>query len=142
MTAGPWTLTNEGRSRLADGTYGNLTAANAVKVGLATSSSNLGSASTLYSSLTGEVAAANGYTTGGVAATLAETGTTSVALTLTASVQFAATGGSIVFRYYFIYEPSGHILAYCLGDATPADTTISSGNTETLSNSTAVLTLA
>lgn len=140
-TAGAWTLTNEIRSRVLDGTEGNLTTASAVTVKLLTSSSNIGASSTTCSGVTGEVANGNGYTTGGVTATFTMSGTTSVTLTLSANVTFTASGGSIVFRYYLLCYAS-HVFAYALGDNTPADITISNGNTETLSNSNPVWTVS
>jgi hypothetical protein len=142
MTAGPWTLTNEMRSRVLDGTFSNLTAANAVKVGLFQSTSNIGTSSTTYSGLTNEVANGNGYTTGGPAATLSMSGTTSVTLGFSANVTYTASGGSIVARFAVVYEPSGHVLAYCLLDSTPADVTVTSGNTLTISNSNPIITVA
>lgn len=142
MTAGAWTLTSEMRTKLLQGTFSNLTAASAVSVALFQSTSNIGSGSSLYSSLTNEVASANGYTTGGVAATLTASGTTSVTLGFSANVTWTASGGSIVARFAVVYEPSGHVLAYCLLDNTPADVTVTTGNTLTISNSNPIITVA
>ncbi|MCV7100081.1 hypothetical protein H7I01_06695 [Mycobacterium palustre] len=140
-TAGAWTLTNAARTNLLNGTYGNLTASNGATIKLLTSSSNIGASSTTCAGVTGEVANGNGYTTGGVTGTLVASGTTTVTLSLSANVTFQASGGSIVFRYYLICYNS-QVLAYALGDNTPADITITNGNTETLSNSQPVWTVA
>lgn len=142
MTAGAWTLTSEFRTKLATAGFSDLTAGSAFKLALLQSTSNIGSSSTTYAGLTNEVANGNGYATGGVAVTLAASGTTSVTLTLTANAVFTASGGSIVGRFAVIYKLSGDVVAYCLLDATPADVTITTGNTLTISNSTPVLTVA
>lgn len=142
MTAGSWTLTNEFRKQLLDGTFSNLEGTSAVKVALLQSTSNVSTSSTTYAGLTNEVANGNGYTTGGVAATLAASGTTSVTLSFSANVTFTASGGSIVGRFAVVYEPAGHILGYCLLDATPADVTVTTGNTLTISNSNPIITVA
>lgn len=142
MTAGSWTLTSEFRTKLAQAGFANLTAGSTFKMALLQSTSNIGSGSTTYAGLTNEVASANGYTTAGVAVTLAAVGTTSVALTPTASATWTASGGSIVARFAVIYQTSGDVVAYCLLDATPADVTVTTGNTLTVSNSNPVLTIA
>lgn len=143
MTAGPWTLTNNTRTYLAEAGYGNLTTASAVKVALFVSTGNIGASSTTYAAATGEVAAANGYTTGGVAATLVPTGTTSVALTFSANITWTASGGSLAAYWGVLYAVTGgDILAYFLLDNTPATVTVTSGNTLTISNSNPVVTIA
>ena len=142
MTAGSWTLTNEFRTQLLEGTFSNLTTGSAVHVGLYTSSSNIGASSTTIAGVTNELSTADGYTAGGVTATLTATGTTSVTLSFSASVTWTASGGSIVARFAVVYEPSGHVIAYCLLDNTPADVTVTSGNTLTISNSNPVITVA
>jgi hypothetical protein len=142
LTAGSWTLTNEFRTQLLEGTFSNLTTGSAVHVGLYTSSSNIGASSTTIAGVTNELSTADGYTAGGVTATLTATGTTSVTLSFSASVTWTASGGSIVARFAVVYEPSGHVIAYCLLDNTPADVTVTSGNTLTISNSNPVITVA
>lgn len=129
MTAGAWTLTNEGRTKLLDGT---LLSTDTYKVALFTSASNIGATSTTYAGLTNEVANANGYTTGGVAATIALSGTTTVIFDDTVDPVWTASGGSITARFAVIYEVSGHVLAFCLLDSTPADVTATDGNTLTI----------
>lgn len=143
MTAGPWTLTNNTRTYLAEAGYGNLTTANAVKVALFASTGNIGASSTTYSAATGELATANGYTAGGAAATLVPTGTTNVSLTFSANVTWTASGGSIAAYWGVLYVVTGgDILAYFLLDNTPATVTTTSGNTLTISNSNPAISIA
>lgn len=111
-------------------------------VALTTSSySPSASADTTYASITSEVAAANGYATGG--ATMSSVTYTESAGTATwtaANTTWTASGGSIVARYAVIYKvsPTANgitkpLVAYILMDTTPADVTTTTGNTLTLS---------
>lgn len=130
MAAGSWTFTNGGRTKLIDGTFDIDT--DTWKVALFLSTSNIGAASTTYAGLTNEHANANGYTTGGIAVTFTLAGTTSVTASFATNPVWTASGGSIVARFAVIYEVSGNVLAYCLLDSTPADVTVTTGNTLTL----------
>jgi len=116
--ASVWTLTNEGRTKLLDGTI--IPGADTFKMALFQSTSNIGAASALYSSLTNELANANGYLTGGVAVTLSLSGTTVVMIDSTDGI-WTAAGGPLDARFAVIYEVGGHVLAYSLLDTTPAD---------------------
>lgn len=127
---GNWTLTNTARTKLINGQFDLDT--DSFKVALFQSTSNLGASSTTYAGVTNEVAAANGYTTGGVAVTFALAGTTSVTVSFTTNPAFAASGGSISARFAAIYEVGGDVLAYCLLDSAPADVTVTTGNTLTI----------
>ena len=132
MTAGPWVLTNSTRTDII---AGNSQTGSGYSVALFTSAAGLATTVTSYASLTNEVANANGYTTGGVAVSLADTGTTSVAVYFAASPgnpTWTATGGSIVARWAVLYKIGGDVIAYCLLDATPGDVTTTSGNTLTI----------
>lgn len=143
MPAGNWTLTNEGRTKLLDGTFD--IDSDSWKVALFLSTSNIGPASTTYAALTNEHANANGYTTGGIAVTLNLAGTTSVTVVFAANPVWTASGGSITARYAVLYEVGGRVLAYCLLDNTPADVTTTAGNTLTIDSDgtpSPVLTLA
>jgi hypothetical protein len=141
MAAGPWLFTNEGRSRLIDGTF--LVAADTFKCALLLSTSNIGAASTTYAGLTNEHANANGYTTGGIAVDLTVAGTTTVTVDIATDPVWTASGGSIVARFAAIYEVGGNVLCYCLLDATPADVTATTGNTLTVAaHASGVFTLA
>lgn len=130
MAAGNWTLTNAGRTDLINGTFD--IDSDTWKMALFQSTSNLGAATTTYAGVTNEVAAANGYATGGTAVTLALSGTTTVAVTMSAACVWTASGGDIAARLAAIYENAGRVLAYALLDSTPADVTATSGNTLTV----------
>lgn len=139
--AGAWTFTNGGRTSLLNGTFDIDT--DSYKMALFLSTSNIGAASTTYAGLTNEHAAANGYSTGGIAVTLTLAGTTTVTVDVATDPIWTASGGSIVARFAVIYEVSGNVLCYCLLDSTPADVTVTTGNTLTVQiNASGVFTLA
>lgn len=141
MAAGNWTFTNGARTKLIDGTFDIDT--DSWKMALFTSSSNIGASSTTYAGLTNEVAAANGYSTGGIAVSLTLSGTTTVTVAISTAPVWTASGGSITARFAVIYEVSGNVLCYALLDSTPADVTATDGNTLTVgSNGGTVFTLA
>jgi hypothetical protein len=141
MAAGAWVFTNEGRTKLLDGTFD--IDSDSWKMALFHSTSNLGAGSTTYAGLTNEVANANGYTTGGIAVTLTLAGTTTVTVSYSSNPVWTASGGSITARYAVIYEVGGHVLCYCLLDSTPADVTATNGNTLTVApNASGVFTLS
>jgi hypothetical protein len=126
---GAWTLVNGARTDIL---AGNFPVGSGYKVALVTSSSNISASSTTWSGVTNEVSSGNGYTTGGVAVTLADTGSTSVAVYFSSNPSWTASGGSIVARWAVLYKVSGDVVCYCLLDSTPADVTVSSGNTLTV----------
>lgn len=130
MAAGAWTFTDEGRTKLLDGTFD--IDSDTWKIALFLSTSNIGASSTTYAGVTNEVASANGYTTGGITIVLALTGTTTVKVTTATSMVWTASGGSITARFAVIYESGGRVLCYCLLDSTPADVTATDGNTLTI----------
>lgn len=138
--AGAWTFTNAGRTDLLNGTFD--LDSDTFKMALFLSTSNIGSGSTTYAGLTNEHSNANGYTTGGTAITLSLSGTTTVTVDST-DATWTASGGSIVARFAVIYEVGGRVLCYCLLDSTPADVTVTTGNTLTVAiNPSGVFTLA
>jgi len=140
MPAGAWTFTNTGRTSLSTGTFLD---ADSYKIALFLSTSNIGAASTTYAGLTNEHANANGYTTGGNSVTLSRSGTTTVTFDATDPAVWTASGGSIVARFAVLYEVSGNVLCYCLLDDTPADVTVTAGNTLTLTiNASGLFTLS
>ena len=130
MAAGAWTYTNVGRTKLLDGTFDIDT--DTFKMALFLSTSNLGAASTSYAGVTNEHANANGYTTGGIAVVLVLSGTTTVKVDIQTDPVWTAAGGSITARFACIYEVAGDVLCYCLLDSTPADVTVTDGNTLTV----------
>jgi hypothetical protein len=141
MAAGAWTFTNAGRTSLLNGTFD--IDSDTWKMGLFLSTSNIGSGSATYAGLTNEHANGNGYTTGGASIALTLSGTTTVTVDITTDPVWTASGGSIVARFAVIYEVSGNVLCYCLLDSTPADVTVTSGNTLTVAaNASGVFTLA
>ena len=141
MAAGTWTFPNAARKLLLDGTFDLDT--DSFKIALFLSASNIGSASTTYAAATSEHANANGYTTGGIAITgITLTGTTTVTWDSTVDYVWTASGGSIIARFAVIYEVAGNILCYCLLDSTPADVTVTTGNTLTIAlSASGILTL-
>ena len=142
MAAGAWTFPNGARTDLLNGTFDLDT--DTFLMALFLSTSNIGAASTTYAGLTNEHANANGYTTGGVSmGPLTLAGTTTVTVDDPADVVWTASGGSIVARFAVIYESGGNILCYCSLDSTPADVTVTTGNTLTVAlNASGIFTLA
>ena len=130
MGAGTWVFTNIGRTSLLDGTFD--IDSDSYKMALFLSTSNLGTGSTTYAGVTNEHANANGYTTGGIAVVLQLSGTTTVKVDIQTDPAWTANGGSIVARFAVIYEVAGNVLCYCLLDDTPADVTITAGNSLTV----------
>lgn len=140
MAVGAWTPTNATRSDFFNGTYDWDT--DTFKVALALSTSNVGAASTTYAAMTNEHANANGYVTGGITVspgTLA--GTTTVTGDITTDPVWTASGGSIIARFGVIYESGGRIVLYCLLDSAPADVTVTTGNTLTITTPSGVFTV-
>ena len=140
MAMGAWTFTNNSKTYMLNGAFDFDT--DTFKVALFLSTSNIGAASTTYAGLTNEHANANGYTTGGAAATISLSGTTTVTVDST-DVQWTASGGSIVARYAVLYEVGGNVVCYALLDSTPADVTITTGNVLAIQiNASGIFTLA
>jgi hypothetical protein len=141
MAAGTWTFPNGARTKLLDGTFD--IDSDTWKCALFQSTSNLAVGSTTYAGVTNEVAAANGYATGGIAVTLTLSGTTTVTVDIQTDPVWTASGGSITGRFAAIYEVGGNVLCFALLDATPADVTATDGNTLTVAaNVAGVFTLA
>lgn len=127
MTAGSWTFPTAARTDIFNGTFD--IDSDTWRVALVTSSSNIGSSTTTWAGVTNEVAQANGYTTGGVAVTLAISGTTTVTVSFTGgNPTWTASGGSITARWAVLYELGGRVLCYVLLDNTPADVVTTNGN--------------
>jgi len=142
MAAGAWTFPDSARTDLLNGTFD--IDSDTWKMALFLSTSNIGSGSTTYAGLTNEHANNNGYTTGGETITLSLSGTTSVKVDIGTDPVWTASGGAITARFAVIYESGGRVLCYCLLDSTPADVSVTSGNTLTVAAnaSNGVLTLA
>lgn len=123
---GAWTLVNGAREDILSGTF---TVGSGYKVALVTSTSNIGASSSAWSGVTNEVAAANGYTAGGVSVTLSQSGTTSVNVFFATNPSWTASGGSITARWAVLYKTGSDVLAFSLLDSAPADVVVASGNT-------------
>ena len=123
---GAWTLVNGARADILSGTF---SVGSGYKVALVTSSSNIAASSTTWAAVTNEVASGNGYTTGGVAVTLSQTGTTSVNVYFSSNPSWTASGGSITARWAVLYKTGSNVVAYSLLDSAPADVVVASGNT-------------
>lgn len=133
-----WTFINNSRTNL-------LAAADdweseTFKIALFLSTSNLGPTSTIYSSLTNEVAAGNGYTTGGEDVTLTLTGTAPVTVTFAGTVIWTGSGSGIAAYYAVLYGgTSDNVIAYSILDSTPQNVVIAAGATLTVDNTTVPL---
>jgi len=125
-----WTFTNEGRTKLLDGTF-NL-ASDTFNMALFQSTSNIGASSTTYAGLTNETANGNGYTTGGIQVSPLALSGTSTVVVKDSNPTWTASGGTITARYAVIYEVGGHVLCYCLLDSAPADVVIQPTNSLTV----------
>ena len=145
MAAGNWVFTDGARIRLLNGTFDLDT--DLFKIALFLSTSNIGPTSTTFAGVTAEHAALYGYTAGGLptgaGTALALSGTTTVTVDRTVDPVWTASGGSIVARFAVLYEVSGDVVCYCLLDSTPADVTVTTGNTLTITpNASGIFTLA
>lgn len=146
MAASAWTIYHEYKLNLGKKLIEM--SSDTFKMALFLSTSNAGSASLAtaqYATLTNQHANANGYTTGGV--TCARTWTNSAG-TITfdiADAVWTASGGSIVARFAVIYSDTAtnkDLICYCLLDSTPADVTVTTGNSLTVQiNASGVFTL-
>jgi hypothetical protein len=142
--AGNWTFTNQSRTDMLNGTMDFDTNTFLCALHLSTGTQP-GAATTTWAGLsTSEHANANGYTTGGISmGTLTLSGTTTVTVDDPADLVWTASGGSIVARWGVIYKSASNVVCYCLLDSTPADVTVTSGNTLTIAlNASGIFTLA
>ena len=111
------------------------------KVGLVTSAyTPVKTTDTVWANASGSEISNGGYTAGGLGLqnpTLTLTGSTSTFTTATNAV-WTASGGSLIARYAIIYAVGtfnalvNPLLFYILMDTTPADVTVTNGNTLTL----------
>lgn len=127
MAAGTWQFTESARTKMLDGTFDF--DSDSFKVALFLSSSNLSPTSTSYAGLTNEHANANGYVTGGAAVTLVLSGLNTVKIDFSVDPEWTAAGGDISAHFAVLYEVSGDVVCWCYLDDTPADVTVSSGDT-------------
>jgi hypothetical protein len=139
MAAGPWQFYESAREFLADGTIDLDT--NTFKIALFTSSSNAGTLTTNdeLADLTNQVANGDGYTTGGE--TLSGVTWTRSGATVTFAADnevWTASGSGITARRAVIYRSgtvnsvADALVCTCLLDNTPADVSVTAGNTLTI----------
>jgi hypothetical protein len=142
MAAGAWVMTNTTRTKLLNGTFD--LDSDTFKMALFQSTSNLGPASTTFAGVTNEVGTTNtGYSAGGKSITLTLSGTTTVKVDIATDPVWTAGSAGLTARYACIYEVGGDVLCYCLLDSTPADVSVTEGNTLTVAAHTnGVFTLA
>ena len=130
MAAGAWVMTNTTRTKLLNGTFD--LDSDTFKMALFQSTSNLGPASTTFAGVTNEVGTTNtGYSAGGESITLTLSGTTTVKVDIATDPVWTAGSAGLTARYACIYEVGGDVLCYCLLDSTPADVSVTEGNTLT-----------
>lgn len=98
------------------------------KVALFTSASNVGSnplATPTYGAATNEVAAVNGYSTGGVAVTVTWTNSGGTITFGSTNPTWTPTGSGIVARFAVLYDvTTGDLICWILLDTTPADVNV------------------
>ena len=142
MAAGAWVMTNTTRTKLLNGTFD--LDSDTFKMALFQSTSNLGPASTTFAGVTNEVGTTNtGYSAGGEAITLTLSGTTTVKVDIATDPVWTAGSAGLTARYACMYEVGGDVVCYCLLDSTPADVSVTEGNTLTVAAHTnGVFTLA
>ena len=135
MAMGKWKVYEQAKKHLSDGTFD--LDGNTYKCALfaSTSNANTLSTSSIFADLTNELTTANGYTAGGVTLTSVTWTNASGTTTFTGAIpSWTASGGSIVARFAVIYASGtlntlvNPILCVALLDTTPADVTISTGN--------------
>lgn len=141
MAAGAWKVYDFAKKYIGDGTIDlDLTTNWKMALFLSTSNANTLSVGTgVYGDLTNEHSNANGYTTGGVALTgIAWTRSGSTLTFDCDNPVWTASGGSIVSRFAVIYKDATvnsivkPLLCVSLLDTTPADVTVTTGNTLTV----------
>ena len=146
MPAGKWKLYDTAKLNIGDGTT-DLNS-HTFKIALFTSSSNANTlTNSTLASLTNQVANANGYTTGGnTLSSVTWTQSSGTATFDAADTTWTASGGSITARFAVIYDDtsaSDSLVAVCLLDTTPADVTVTDGNTLTIQfNASGIFTLS
>lgn len=149
MAAGAWTVYNEAKKYIGNGTIS--LAATVYRITLHTSASNAATATlSIYNELTNEVAEGSGYSSSGKALT-GEVWTVGASAGQykfdTDDVVWTATGGSIAnIKFATIWlsaAASANRKLLCRSTLTSSQFTLSSGNTLTLQmNASGILTLA
>jgi hypothetical protein len=143
MAAGAWTFTNTTRQKFLNGTF-VIPAGSSLKMALYLNTSNLTTASTTYAGVTNEEGTTNtGYTTGGIAVALTQSGTTTVTVVMTTAPIWTAGTANLTAKWAAIYVVAGDVICFATLDSGGADVTATNGNTMTVgSNGGTVFTLA
>jgi hypothetical protein len=137
MAASAWKFYDIARLRLADGSYD--LDSHTFKIALFGAGSNCGDTSIAnqnFSDLMNEVAAGNGYASGGLllSASWARSGAT-VTFDCAPDPSWTASGSGFAARYAVIYDDShaqDGLLCCALLDTAPADITVNAGSTLTI----------
>jgi hypothetical protein len=135
MAAGTFTLYDSVAELIADGTID--LDADTFKLALVTSAYTPSAAHDEYADLTNELSTANGYTSGG--ATLGSvtwTRSSGVATFDSGDVVWTASSSGITARRAILYDDTSSgkkLIGHMLLDATPADVSVTAGNTLTVS---------
>ncbi len=138
MAADAWTMYDKFFETM--GEEGHELETDQINCALFLSTSDCGDSGELdYGTLTNEHAAANGYSTGGEELTGPVIGEAAGTTTFdcTGDAVWTASGGSIVCRFAVIYNVdhagSNDLICFTTLDDTPADVTVTDGNTLTIS---------
>ena len=146
MAAGNWIVYNSAKEFMLDGTIDLDAGDGFFSVVLCTSSYTPALTHSTYANISGaEVANGNGYTTGGdfpgTVTWAAAGGDATQMIFDSADPAWTASGGSITARYAVLThvaagtgvpQSTDKIIAYLLLDTTPADVTVTDGNTLTI----------
>lgn len=133
MAAGTFTLYDSFAKNIGNGTID--LDSDTLKVALMTNSYTPNKSSDeVFSELSGQVPNGNGYTSGGATLTNVTFGQTGGVATLDAAdVTWTASGGNITARYAVVYSATAdRVIGYFLLDDSPADVTVTAGNTLTI----------
>ena len=137
MAADAWKVYDKAKEYIGDGTID--LDGDTFKVVLCTVTSNATTQTLqLYASLTEELSTANGYTAAGdTPGSVTWTESSGTVTFDSADPAWTASGGSITARYAVLYDdtpssPADPLIAYCLMDNSPADVTVTDGNTLTI----------
>ena len=138
--AGAWVFPDAARTSLLNGTFDIDT--DTYKMALFKDTSNIGAGSVNFADLTNECSTGN-YAAGGIAVALTLAGTTTVTVDITTDPVWTVSVTTLVARFAVIYEVGGKVLCYCFLDATPADVSVTVGNTLTVAaHASGIFTLA
>ena len=138
MTAGPWLMPTGALSSLLDGAFHLNTGQ--LRVALLAQSSNVGSASSNWSSVTGELPTGYGYTYGGKDLHLILSGSTTVLVAGATDTVWQVVDGNVDAKWVAIYEVGGLVLCYCLLDSADAVVSVPNGSSLTVKTATTILT--